>query len=402
MLVSELFSVKNKVVLVTGGGSGIGLMISRGFVRNGAKVYIASRKGKVLEKAAQELTQEGPGECIALPCDLQDYSQVRQLSDKLYSSEPDGIDVLVNNSGATWGSPSIEEYPDSAFTKVLTLNVQRVFTLTQLLVPLLEKRGQREPARVINVGSIDGISVPALVTPAYAASKAAVHHLTRVLGSLLGPRNITCNAVAPGPFESHMMKATLEMFHDVIVERIPLRRIGRPQDIAGICIYLASSAGAYINGAVIPVDGGALSILRANCMRLRAPLLRMSRRTLTKYTESHEWVKIDNDVATIGITDYAQNALGDVVYVEVPEVDNEVEVDEVVGIVESVKSTSDIYTPLSGTIVDANKSVVENTKLVNKSPESDGWLFKIKFSSKDELDKLMDATQYKKLIEEGH
>ncbi|KAI9474771.1 hypothetical protein LPJ78_004875 [Coemansia sp. RSA 989] len=144
------------------------------------------------------------------------------------------------------------------------------------------------------------------------------------------------------------------------------------------------------------------SILRANCMRLRAPLVRMARRTLTKYTESHEWVKIDDGVATIGITDYAQNALGDVVYVEVPEVDAEVELDEVVGIVESVKSTSDIYTPLSGTIVDANQKVVENNKLINRSPEADGWLFKIKFSSQDELEKLLDAAQYKKLTEEGH
>ncbi|KAI9474770.1 hypothetical protein LPJ78_004874 [Coemansia sp. RSA 989] len=255
---TEMFSVKNKVVVVTGGGSGVGLMITRGFVRNGAKVYIASRKAEALERAARELAQEGPGQCIALPCDLQDLEQVRRLADALRTREPAGIDVLVNNAGATWGTPSIEEYPDSAWTKVLTLNVQRVFSLTQLLVPLLQKRGQGEPARIINVGSIDGLSVPALVTPAYSASKAAVHHLTRVLAGHLGP-HIACNAVAPGPFESHMMKATLDMFHDAIVERIPLRRIGRPQDIAGVCIFLASSAGAYINGAVIPVDGGALA-----------------------------------------------------------------------------------------------------------------------------------------------
>ncbi|KAJ2455891.1 hypothetical protein EV183_000507 [Coemansia sp. RSA 2336] len=250
-----MFSVENKVVVVTGGGSGVGLMISEGFVRNGAKVYIASRKGAVLADAARQLSREGPGQCIAVPCDLQDLEQVDGLRDTLHAREPQGIDVLVNNAGATWGTASIDEYPDAAWTKVLTLNVQRVFSLTQRLLPLL--RTGSGPARIINVGSIDGLAVPALVTPAYSASKAAVHHLTRVLAAHLGP-HVTCNAVAPGPFESHMMRATLDRFHDVIVERIPLGRIGRPQDIAGVCIFLASAAGAYVNGAVIPVDGGAL------------------------------------------------------------------------------------------------------------------------------------------------
>ncbi|KAJ2350365.1 hypothetical protein GGF43_004299 [Coemansia sp. RSA 2618] len=253
MDVSELFSVKDKVVVVTGGGSGIGLMISQGFVKNGAKVYIVARKAKVLEKAASELTQMGPGTCIPIVCDLQDYAQTQSLASKLAEAEPDGLDVLVNNSGATWGTDTLEEYPDKAFTKLLTLNVQRVFTLTQLLLPLLEKRAG---GTVINIGSVDGLKVPALVTPAYSASKAAVHHLTRVLAAQLGPRNITVNAVAPGPFESHMMKATLESMHDVIVSRIPLRRIGSPGDMAGACLYLASKAGSYVNGTVIPVDGG--------------------------------------------------------------------------------------------------------------------------------------------------
>ncbi|KAJ2793781.1 hypothetical protein H4R20_006437 [Coemansia guatemalensis] len=259
MDLEQLFAVKDKVVVVTGGGSGIGLMISTGFVKNGAKVYIVSRKAQTLKKVAKELTSLGSGECIAIPCDLQDYGQIQKLAEELRKREPSGIDVLVNNSGATWGTATLEEYPDGAFTKVLGLNVQRVFTLTQLLLPLLEQKAQNGgPSSVINVGSIDGIMVPALVTPAYAASKAAVHHLTRVLAANLGNRNITVNAVAPGPFQSHMMRATLESFQDIIVSSIPMRRIGSPEDMAAVCLYLASRAGAYVNGAVIPVDGGAL------------------------------------------------------------------------------------------------------------------------------------------------
>ncbi|KAJ2785846.1 hypothetical protein H4R18_000235 [Coemansia javaensis] len=252
-----LFSVEGKVVVVTGGGSGIGLMVATGFVRNGARVYITSRKQQVLDRAAQELTALGPGKCIPIACDLQSHEKTQALAARLAELEPSGIDVLVNNSGANWGEPSLEEYPDAAWTKVLTLNTQRVFTLTQLLLPLLEKRATAaSPARVINVGSIDGIRVTDLITPAYSASKAAVHHLTKVLAAHLGPRNITVNAVAPGPFESHMMAHTLEIARDAIVGSVPLGRIGKPTDMAGVCLFLASSAGAYINGAVIPVDGG--------------------------------------------------------------------------------------------------------------------------------------------------
>ncbi|KAJ2798765.1 hypothetical protein FBU31_004630 [Coemansia sp. 'formosensis'] len=255
MDIQTLFSVKDKVALITGGGSGIGLMIATGFIKNGAKVYITSRKAKVLERVAAELTQMGPGQCIALACDLQSLEQTKELATEIQRLEPGGLDVLINNSGATWGENDIEGYPDHAWTKLMTLNVQRVFTLTQLLLPALEKAGA---ASVINIGSIDGLKVPALITPAYAASKAAVHHLTRVLAANLGSRNITVNAIAPGPFQSHMMKATLDSMQDVIASRIPLRRIGTPEDMAAACLFLASRGGAYVNGAVIPVDGGSI------------------------------------------------------------------------------------------------------------------------------------------------
>jgi NAD(P)-dependent dehydrogenase (short-subunit alcohol dehydrogenase family) len=162
----------------------------------------------------------------------------------------------VNNAGATWGAP-LAEYPGSAWDKVLDLNVKSPFFLTRACVPLLEKAATPDdPARVINIGSIDGIQVPIMETYAYSSSKAAVHQLTRHLARQLGRRHITVNAIAPGPFESKMMAETLRNFGDSIAASSPLGRIGRPDDMAGTAIYLASRAGAYVTGAVIPVDGG--------------------------------------------------------------------------------------------------------------------------------------------------
>jgi NAD(P)-dependent dehydrogenase (short-subunit alcohol dehydrogenase family) len=200
----DLFSLENKVALVTGGSRGIGLMI-----------------------LAAEFAQREPS-----------------------------LDILVNNAGANWGAP-LAEYPDEAWDKVLGLNVKGVFALTRALLPQLEAAASDDdPARVINIGSIDGLQVPALETYAYSASKAAVHHLTRVLAKKLSGSRITVNAVAPGPFESKMMAATLETFGEAIAKDCPMGRIGRPDDMAGVAIYLASRAGAYVTGAVIPVDGG--------------------------------------------------------------------------------------------------------------------------------------------------
>lgn len=249
----DLFSLQGKVALVTGGSSGIGLMIARGFVEAGAKVYIASRKADELERAAKELSTAGP--CIALPADLSTEAGARALAAAFAAREPK-LDVLVNNAGANWGAP-LDEYPDSAWDKVLALNVKGVFNLTRACLPQLKAAGTADsPARVINIGSIDGLRVPLLETFAYSSSKAAVHHLTRVLAIRFAPDHITVNAVAPGPFESKMMKVTLDRFQDAIVGTCPLGRIGRADDMAGVAIYLASRAGAYVTGVVIPVDGG--------------------------------------------------------------------------------------------------------------------------------------------------
>jgi NAD(P)-dependent dehydrogenase (short-subunit alcohol dehydrogenase family) len=247
-----LFDVRGKVVLVTGGSRGIGRMIAEGFVEAGAKVYVSSRKAEACEAVATALSKKGT--CVALPGDCGTDAGCRAVADSLAAREPE-LHVLVNNAGANWGAP-FEQYPDSAFDKVFALNVKGVFNLTRACMPLLEAASKPgDPARVINIGSIDGLQAPVLETYAYSSSKAAVHHLTRVLAHRFAPK-VTVNAVAPGPFESKMMHETLEKFRDVIVGGCPMGRIGEPEDMAGVAIFLASKAGAYVTGAVIPVDGG--------------------------------------------------------------------------------------------------------------------------------------------------
>ena len=249
----DLFDLTGKVAVVTGGTRGIGLMIARGLLQAGASVYISSRKPEAGEAAAAELAQHG--RVVSVPADLATEEECARLAAQVGGRE-ERVHVLVNNAGANWGAP-LEEFPASAWDKVLDLNLKGPFFLTRAFLPLLEAAATPDdPARVINVGSIDGLRVPELHTYSYSTSKAAVHHLTRVLARELGPRHVTVNAVAPGPFESKMMAATLDRFGDAIAASSPLGRIGRPDDMAGVAIYLSSRAGAYVTGAIVPVDGG--------------------------------------------------------------------------------------------------------------------------------------------------
>jgi NAD(P)-dependent dehydrogenase (short-subunit alcohol dehydrogenase family) len=249
---NALFDVAGKSVLVTGGSRGIGEMIARGFVEAGATVFISSRKAEVCNDLAAQLSTVGS--CTPLPADLSTEAECQRLANEL-ARRIDHLDVLVNNAGATWGAP-MDEYDEKAFERVFALNVKGVFHLTKFLRPLLEAAGTPDsPARVINIGSIDGLKVPMLETYAYSASKAAVHQLTRHLAKQLAP-NVTVNAIAPGPFESKMMHATLEAFGDAIAASAPMKRIGRPSDMAGAAIFLASPAASYITGVILPVDGG--------------------------------------------------------------------------------------------------------------------------------------------------
>lgn len=248
----DLFRLDGKSALVTGGTRGIGLMIARGLLEAGAaKVIISSRKAEAVEQAVAELSELGGGEVVGVPADLSTEAECERLAAAV--GEP--LHILVNNAGATWGAP-LAEFPASAWDKVLDLNLKSPFFLTRALLPRLrEAATPDDPARIINIGSVDGIMTPG-ERYSYTASKAAVHQLTRVLAKELGPQAITVNAIAPGPFESKMMAATLDALGDVIAEAVPLKRIGRPDDMAGAAVFLSSRAGSYVNGAVIPVDGG--------------------------------------------------------------------------------------------------------------------------------------------------
>ena len=252
--VSDLFSIKGKIAVVTGGSRGIGLMIARGLVQAGARVYISSCKAGVCDEVAAELSKAG--ECFSIPADLGTTEGLDHLAARLAEREP-ALHILVNNAGATWGAP-IEEYPDEAFDKIWAVNVKAIFHLTVKCLPLLRKAATPvDPARVVNIGSIDGIRVPYFENYAYSASKAAVHMLTRHMAHSLNKDNITVNAIAPGLFPSKMTNFIFDqMGADQLGGGIPLGRVGQPDDVAGATIFLASRAGSYLTGAVIPVDGG--------------------------------------------------------------------------------------------------------------------------------------------------
>lgn len=255
----NLFDVSGKVALVTGGSRGIGEMIAEGFVASGVKTYISSRKAEVCDATAARLC--ALGECISIPADLSSAEGISGLVDAIKGRE-DRLDILVNNAGATWGAP-IEEFPEAAWDKVMDINLKSPFFLTRELLPLLENAASAEdPARVIMIGSIDGLNINQLPTYSYGPSKAAVHHLTRTLAAHLAARNITVNAIAPGPFPSKMMAHTLDTMGEQIRNGVPLKRIGEPADMAGAAIYLASKAGSYVSGIVIPVDGGIIAASR--------------------------------------------------------------------------------------------------------------------------------------------
>ena len=257
----DLFNVSNKVVVVTGGSRGIGEMITSGFLANKSKVYITARKEEALVKKAEELSQKFDCECIPVSGDISNTEGIDALVKFLNDAEPDGIDYLINNAGAAWGS-NYDDFPESGWDKVIDLNLKTPFFLTQKLTPLLEKKGTAEdPSRVVNIASIDGLHVPLMETYSYTASKSGIIHLTKHLAKTLVSRNIIVNAIAPGPFDSHMLGKAVNFDYSFIAESVPRKRIGSPEDIAGLCIYLCSRAGAYTIGETITCDGGLAKLL---------------------------------------------------------------------------------------------------------------------------------------------
>ncbi len=253
--ISDLFSVDGKTAIVTGGSRGIGAMIARGLVSNGVTTYITARKADACDAMAVELSTFGT--CHSVPADLATPEGRDAVVDRIRA---DGapLDILVNNAGAAWGAP-LGEFPDAGFEKVMNINVQAPFMLTQALLPELRASATAEdPSRVIMIGSIDGIRVPFGDNYSYSASKAGIHMLARHLAHHVVTDNITVNSIAPGPFDSKMMSYMLDdpASREMVEQSVPRGRIGSPEDVAGTVLYLASRAGAFVTGTVIPLDGG--------------------------------------------------------------------------------------------------------------------------------------------------
>lgn len=246
-----LFSLQGRTALVTGGSRGIGRMIAEGFLAQGAKVYISARKAAACDKTAAELSALGT--CIALPADVSTLEGARALA-AAYAQRETQLDILVNNAGAAWGAP-FAEFPENGWDKVVDTNLKAPFFLTQAMHALLRKAGEKHCAKVINIASIDGVSVNPLETYSYAASKAGLIHMTRRMALRLVKDNIVVTAIAPGAFASDMNREARD-HADETAARIPSGRIGTPEDMAGAAIYLASRAGDYVVGSTLVVDGG--------------------------------------------------------------------------------------------------------------------------------------------------
>ena len=252
-MMTDLFSLKGRTALVTGGSRGIGKMIARGFLAQGARVYVAARKAAQCDRAAAELAKEG-GSCFSIPANISTVEGVQALAATLAAREGK-LDILVNNAGAAWAA-EFDAFPENGWDKVMDLNLKTPFFLTQALHPALKVAASAErPAKVINIASIDGIFVNPLETYSYHASKAGLIHLTRRMAARLTADNIVVSAIAPGPFPSDMNIDARDNA-DKVAQRVPARRVGTDEDMAGAAIYLASRAGDYVVGATLAVDGG--------------------------------------------------------------------------------------------------------------------------------------------------
>ncbi|WFD41900.1 hypothetical protein MPSI1_000537 [Malassezia psittaci] len=266
-----LFSASGKVAVVTGGGSGLGKMMSAALVQNGCRVYIASRKLDELQRVAKSLNEtapEGPFEagtfCIPIQADVGTKAGCDALAAEIKKYETQ-LDILINNSGLSWGG-KIDDFPEEkGWNKVFDLNVKSQFYLTVALLPLLEKgKSNVRHASVLNIASVAAytpaasspLSGPGNGTYSYQPSKAASVHLTRMMAHELADKFVLVNALCPGVFPSRMTSWSLDQSRDVLEDVQPTGRLGTPEDIGGTVLFLTSRAGAHITGAAIPIDGG--------------------------------------------------------------------------------------------------------------------------------------------------
>lgn len=251
---NELFSVEGKIAVVTGGTRGIGLDMARALVANGATVIISSRKEQAVDAAVEELSKDG--KAFGVAADLGTLEGCKKLAE-FVGSKTDKVDILINNAGATWGS-TLEDFPEDGWDKVMNVNLKGPFFLTQQMLPLLKASASKEqPAKVINVASVEGMRAGRMETYSYGASKSALIHLTQHLALQLAGQNITVNAIAPGPFATKMMAGTIQMAgEDAIAGLVPLKRLGQPEDLYAMALYLGSGASNYVTGQTIALGGG--------------------------------------------------------------------------------------------------------------------------------------------------
>ena len=242
--------LQGKVAVITGGSRGIGYATAEAFLREGATVVIAASSKASADKAVASLREKYPNSRIGgISPDLSDLAEVRHIF-KTVAATYGCIDILVNNAGVSESTPFMD-YTEDTFDKVMDLNVKGVFNATRAAAECMVARGSGVILSTSSMVSISG--QPSGF--AYPASKFAVNGLTVSLARELGPKGIRVNAVAPGITETDMMKAVPKEVIEPMIARIPLRRLGQPEDIANAFVFLASEEASYITGVVLSVDG---------------------------------------------------------------------------------------------------------------------------------------------------
>lgn len=242
--------LKDKVAIITGGSRGIGFATAQAFLREGATVIVAASSQASADKAVAKLKEEFPNSTVGgISPNLASLESVKTAFRE--TAEQYGcVDILVNNAGISASTP-FTEYTEEDFNRVMDLNVKGVFNATRAASECMVKRGSGVILSTSSMVSIYG--QPSGI--AYPASKFAVNGLTISLARELGPKGIRVNAVAPGITETDMMRAVPKEVVEPLIQQIPLRRLGQPEDIANAFVFLASEEASYITGVVLSVDG---------------------------------------------------------------------------------------------------------------------------------------------------